>query len=83
MIIKTKKRAFFAYLLPLVRQSNRDVSQERVVLLQVSQRLKHHWPLALHPYWAFYQIHSLQPAFPHSLNIDGALQNTDTSRTCL
>ena len=41
MIVKTKKRAFFAYLLPLVRQSNKDVSQERVVLLQVSQRLKH------------------------------------------
>jgi Bax protein len=39
--VKIKKRAFFAYLLPLVQQSNKDISQERAVLLQVSKRLKH------------------------------------------
>jgi Bax protein len=39
--VKTKKRTFFAYLLPLVQQSNKDISRKRVALLQVSQRLKH------------------------------------------
>ena len=43
--VKTKKRAFFAYLLPLVQQSNKDISQERVVLLHASKRLKHQRPL--------------------------------------
>ena len=43
--VKTKKRTFFAYLLPLVQQSNRDISRERVALLQISKRLKHQQPL--------------------------------------
>ena len=43
--VKTKKRAFFAYLLPLVQQSNRDISRERVALLQISKRLKRQQPL--------------------------------------
>ena len=43
--VKTKKRTFFAYLLPLVQQSNKDIKQERAAFLKVSKRLEHKRPL--------------------------------------
>ena len=43
--VKTKKRTFFAYLLPLVQQSNKDIRQERAAFLKVSKRLEHKRPL--------------------------------------
>ena len=43
--VKTKKRTFFAYLLPLVQQSNKDIKQERAAFLTVSKRLEHKRPL--------------------------------------
>ena len=43
--VKTKKRTFFAYLLPMVQQSNRDIRQERAAFLKVSKQLAHKRPL--------------------------------------
>ena len=43
--VKTKKRTFFAYLLPLVQQANKDIKQERAAFLKVSKRLEHKRPL--------------------------------------
>ena len=43
--VKTKKRTFFAYLSPLVQQSNKDIRQERAAFLEVSKRLEHKRPL--------------------------------------
>ena len=43
--VKTKKRTFFAYLLPLVQQANKDIKQERAAFLTVSKRLEHKRPL--------------------------------------
>ena len=43
--VKTKKTTFFAYLLPMVQQSNKDIRQERAAFLKVSKRLEHKRPL--------------------------------------
>lgn len=43
--VNTKKRTFFAYLLPMVQQSNNDIMQERAAFLEISQQLAHKRPL--------------------------------------
>ncbi|MDG1233440.1 MAG: glucosaminidase domain-containing protein [Pseudomonadales bacterium] len=39
--VNTKKRTFFAYLLPMVQQSNKDIGQERAAFLKISKQLEH------------------------------------------
>ena len=72
--IKTKKGTFFAYILPLVQHSNKDISRNRVVLLQTSKRLNLRidnisaaLALAQAAIWDLLPNHSLQPAFPYLL----------------
>ena len=43
--VKTKKRTFFAFLLPMVQQSNNDIRQERAAFLEVSKQLAEKRPL--------------------------------------
>jgi Bax protein len=43
--VKTKKRTFFAYLLPLVQQSNQEINSERATFLEVGKRLEDKRPL--------------------------------------
>jgi len=43
--VKTKKTTFFDYMLPLVRQSNKEISQERSQFLEIRQQLGNKLPL--------------------------------------
>jgi Bax protein len=40
--VKTKKTTFFGYMLPLVQQSNKSISQERAEFLEIRKRVGNH-----------------------------------------
>ena len=73
--VKTKKKAFFDYMLPLVQQSNKKISQERAEFLEIRRRFRSNKPLkanqteTLHRLAEKYRVTGAEPLSANAISL--------------